>query len=100
MTPMDRVLLNHEWVRRLGSGGFGEVWLARHTTLKQYRAVKGIRPDRFSPEGVAKLEREAGVMAQLRPHRNRVQVFELQPDSLRGPLVVMQYVDGAALSGA
>ncbi len=37
-------LPEHDLIAKLGSGGFGEVWLARHRVLGAYRAVKLIPP--------------------------------------------------------
>ncbi|HXP61153.1 MAG TPA: protein kinase [Dongiaceae bacterium] len=38
---------NHEMLRLIGSGSYGEVWLARHTVLNSYCAVKVVYRDRF-----------------------------------------------------
>src|SRR5207244_7286792 len=40
---------DHELVRRIGSGAYGEVWLARNV-LGQYRAVKIVYRNRFDDE--------------------------------------------------
>jgi serine/threonine protein kinase len=40
-----RELGNYELIRRLGGGGMGEVWLARHRLLARPAAVKLISPD-------------------------------------------------------
>ena len=38
---------NFDFIRRLGAGHFGEVWLAEDTGLGVPRAVKLIRPDKI-----------------------------------------------------
>ena len=38
---------NHEMLRLIGHGSYGEVWMARHTVLNTYRAVKVVYRDRF-----------------------------------------------------
>jgi hypothetical protein len=86
-----------QWVRRLGRGGHGEVWLAIDTNLQQERAIKLLRRDRYSPQGFTMLIREARVMARLARHRNRVQVHSLIPEKL-DCFLVMDYVDGGPLS--
>jgi eukaryotic-like serine/threonine-protein kinase len=43
-----RALGSYELVERLGEGGMGEVWLARHRLLARGAAIKLIRSDAFS----------------------------------------------------
>jgi serine/threonine protein kinase len=38
---------DHELIRRIGQGSYGEVWLARHTRLGTLRAVKIVRRHQF-----------------------------------------------------
>src|SRR5437867_2179302 len=38
---------DHELIRCIGRGAYGEVWLARHTRLGTLRAIKIIRRDQF-----------------------------------------------------
>lgn len=38
---------DHELMRRIGRGSYGEVWLARHSRLGTLRAVKIVRRDQF-----------------------------------------------------
>src|SRR5438045_8169899 len=40
-------IADHELLRVIGGGAYGEVWLARHTRLGTLRAVKIIRRDQF-----------------------------------------------------
>jgi eukaryotic-like serine/threonine-protein kinase len=40
-------IADHELVRVIGRGSYGEVWLARHTRLGTLRAVKIVRRDNF-----------------------------------------------------
>jgi WD40 repeat protein len=40
----------HVMLRRIGSGSYGEVWLARHEVLSAYCAVKVVYRDRFAEE--------------------------------------------------
>jgi serine/threonine-protein kinase len=55
---------------RLGAGGMGEVWRARHRLLARPAAIKLIHPAlTASPEALRRFEREAQVIAGLRsPH--------------------------------
>ena len=75
-----RALGSYELIQRLGEGGMGEVWLARHRLLARSAAIKLIRPDVFSdgrPDRLAtalrRFEREARATAALTsPHTVRV----------------------------
>ena len=42
MVPVD--LLTYHLIRMLGSGGMGEVYLARNKNIEQYVAVKALHP--------------------------------------------------------
>lgn len=58
----------YELVARLGEGGMGEVWKARHPLLAQPVALKLLKP-RGDDRGLMRFRREARVMARLRsPH--------------------------------
>src|SRR5262245_53362347 len=83
-------------VRKLGEGGMGEVWMARHETLAKDVAVKilprGIASD---PEAVQRFLREARSAARLE-HPNVVQVLDAgSADGVH--FIVMQFVDGTDL---
>ncbi len=83
-------------VRRLGTGGMGEVWLARHTALDVLCAVKFIYPEAASsPELRARFELEAKVAAQLRS-AHVVQILDtgLFDDA---PYIAMEYLEGEDL---
>lgn len=87
----------YRFMRELGRGGFGTVWLARHLALDKLVAVKHLRPERFSGEEAESLAREARTMAALKVHQNRVTVFDLvRTDS--GLFLVMDYVAGGSLA--
>jgi hypothetical protein len=85
-----------EFLRELGRGGFGNVWLARHRTLDKLVAVKHLRSERLSCEADL-LAREARTMAALKVHPNRVTVFDLLPTAA-GWFLVMDYIEGGPLS--
>jgi len=69
-----RELGSYRLQERLGAGGMGEVWRARHRMLARPAAIKVIRPSALGNGGasadvVRRFEREAQVIARLRsPH--------------------------------
>jgi serine/threonine protein kinase len=45
-SPLPKIA-DHDLLRVIGRGAYGEVWLARHTRLGTLRAIKIIRRDQF-----------------------------------------------------
>jgi serine/threonine-protein kinase len=79
---------SYRLVERLGQGGMGEVWSARHSMLARPAAIKLIRPSltdggnsALSDEVRRRFEREAQVIARLRsPHTVTLFDFGVAPD--------------------
>ena len=89
--------------KRIGSGGMGEVWLARHRTLARPTALKLIREDKVSNADGAdaqrvlrRFEREAKATAALRsPHTIDVYDFGVTDDGHF--FYAMEYLEGVDL---
>src|SRR5690349_1205729 len=83
-------------VKALGSGGFGEVVLARHDESGTRVAIKYLRADLLADERFAAMFRaEAAVLAEMEdPHV--VRLFEYV-ESPAGAAIVMELVDGVSL---
>ena len=87
----------YEFVRVLGSGGFGEVVLAKHLALGRLVAIKRIHAVALSDaESVARFRREAQLLATL-DCPSVVRVYDLVVGPRQAHLV-MEYVPGQALS--
>src|SRR5712671_913274 len=96
LTPGTR-LGPYEILAALGAGGMGEVYRAHDTKLNRNVAVK-VLPDSFAsdPERVARLQREAHVLASLNhPNVAHIHGFE---DSASGRALVMELVEGEDLT--
>ena len=81
---------------KLGEGGMGEVYRARHALLRRPTAVKLIRPDRVDPETLQRFEREVRTTSRL-THPNTITVYDYgrTPD---GTLYyAMELLEGATL---
>lgn len=97
-----RRLGSYELVERIGTGGMGEVWRARHAMLARPAAVKLVRADRVTGPAAARDEalhrftREARVTASLRsPHTVELYDFGVAAD---GRLYyAMELLDGQNL---
>ena len=91
---------SYRLVSPLGSGGMGEVWLARHRFLVRPAAVKFIRhepaPGAAREQLVRRFEREANVTAGLRsPHT--VQLYDFGVNDTGSFYYVMEYLEGLDL---
>ena len=81
-----RDLGSYSLEEKLGQGGMGEVWRARHRMLARPAAIKLIRPslagrNGVSAEAVRRFEREAQVIARLRsPHTVNLFDFGIAAD--------------------
>ena len=60
---------------KIGEGGMGVVYRARHALLRRDTAVKLLLPDRADPEALARFEREVCLTCQL-THPNTIQVYD------------------------
>ncbi len=91
---------NTQWVleKKLGEGGFGEVWLGRHQKLKERRVFKFC----FRADRVRSLKREMTLFRVLKErvgdHPNIVRLLEVYFEE--PPFyVVMDHVEGQDLKG-
>jgi len=95
-----RELGSYRLEEKLGEGGMGEVWRARHRMLSRPAAIKLIRPSHagdaragVSEEAIRRFEREAQVIARLRsPHT--VELFDFGIATDGAFYYVMELLDG------
>ncbi len=83
---------------RLGQGGMGVVYKARHAYLKTLHAIKVILPDLVGndPQLVTRFRQEALAAAAIR-HQNVVGVSDYGVALGVMPFLVMEYVEGESL---
>ena len=86
-------LAHYEITSHLGTGGMGEVYLARDTKLDRDVAIK-VLPKEFArnPERMARFEREARVLASLN-HPNIAAIYGVESSAL-----VMELAEGPTLA--
>ena len=99
---MDRyagtVVLNYRLAEKLGEGGFGWVYRARHEDLGRDVAVKVLRPDRASDPGVVeRFLREAKLICAI-GHRSIVDIENAGRLPTGEPFYVMELVPGMSLA--
>jgi predicted ATPase/DNA-binding CsgD family transcriptional regulator len=85
---------NYCLLRLLGRGGFAEVYLGEHVSLKTYAALKLLQAQ-LSHDDAAQFLKEAQILAGLiHPHIVRILDFDVQDDQ---PFLVMDYAPHGTL---
>lgn len=82
---------------KIGEGGMGIVYKARHAMLRRVTALKVLKPESMTDEAVARFEREVQLTSQL-THPNTVEIYDfgLTPRGIF--YYVMEYLPGINLS--
>jgi hypothetical protein len=83
--------------RKLGEGGMGEVYLARHALLRRPTAVKFIRSDRVSEDNLVHFEREVQLTSEL-THPNTIEIYDFGRTEEGIFYYVMEYLPGLTLA--
>jgi serine/threonine-protein kinase len=97
-----REIGSYELVNRLGEGGMGEVWIARHRMLARPAAMKLIRPEllgtdlRSRDRAVARFRREAKATAAL-GSTHTVDIYDFGLTEEGAFFYVMELLDGLSL---
>jgi len=92
-----RTLGNYQVIDKLGAGGMGEVWRATDTTLGREVAIKVLTGEfARDPERLARLEREARVLAALN-HPNIAAIYGMERAG-ETPFLVLELVPGPTLA--
>lgn len=86
------------FLRILGEGAFGQVWLAEQIVLARHVAVKTLRAASCNPRAAREaLQRDAAHLARFQ-HPNVVTVHDLLFTPPGDGFLVLQYVDGGSLA--
>jgi serine/threonine-protein kinase len=97
-----REIGSYALVSKLGQGGMGEVWLARHRLLARPAAVKLIRPELLGSDqrsreiAIRRFEREAQATATLRS-THTIDVYDFGTSEDGAFYYVMEFLEGLSL---
>jgi serine/threonine protein kinase len=82
--------------KKIGEGGMGSVYRARHALLRRDTAVKLLLPDKADENSISRFEREVQMTCRL-AHPNTIQIFDYghTPDGIF--YYAMEYLDGINL---
>ena len=98
MDQIPEIIGNCRMIDKLGQGGMGAVYRAKHETLGREVAIKLLPPELSqNREYVARFLREARAAANLH-HAHVVQVYDAGEQSGRH-YITMEFVEGASLAG-
>jgi serine/threonine protein kinase len=82
------------WVKRLGEGDYGEVWLCRHEGAKRDMAVKRINKGLLTEESRAAFLQEIKLLSSLR-HANLVKVYGACDSPQQGIFLFIELCSGS-----
>src|SRR5262245_9770147 len=96
-TMLGRTLGNYHVVSKIGEGGMGTVYLARHVTLGRPAAIKVLHPSLSSNQDmVTRFFNEARAATAVR-NPGIVEVFDFGVLEDRSAYIIMDYLEGESL---
>lgn len=98
---LGQVLGSYRLVKKIGDGGFGDVYLGEHIFIKDKKAALKVLNGKFAEQDIEKFRKEAELVHHLEhPHIVRVIDFNVANlDGQKFPFLVMDYAPFGSLRG-
>jgi serine/threonine protein kinase len=87
----------YEILERIGKGGMGIVYRARHREIPRVAALKMMIDGEAASKSLARFRKDAGSLDQVR-HDNIVRLYEYDVDPAHGPYFALELVEGGSLA--
>jgi serine/threonine protein kinase len=87
----------YQILEKIGAGGMGAVYKARHTAFGETRAIKLVASQFAADSSFLARFRAEAVVARRLAHPNAVRVEDLDTTENGLPFIVMEYVEGTSL---